>query len=192
VLLLGLFLFALGLVLTLQSGLGLGPWDALHQGLSLHAPVTFGQAGIAVGFGVLALTLLLREPVGLGTVLNMVLVGLFIDLILWAGVVPDLSHTPPPVRFLADAGGVATVGLGSALYIGAGLGAGPRDSLMLGLARLTGWRVGVVRAGIELSVLAVGYLLGGTIGVGTLIFAFGIGPAVELAFRLLGAKTDHG
>lgn len=184
----GLFLFALGVVLTLQSGLGLGPWDVLHQGLSKRLPLSFGQCGILVGAVVLMLVLALREWPGLGTIANIVLIGLFIDLILWTNRVPNLLGAALPVRVLVDILGVVLVGLGSALYIKAGLGAGPRDSLMLALHRLTAQRVGFVRTGIELTVLLLGWVLGGTVGVGTAVFALGIGPAVELGFKLFGVS----
>lgn len=180
----GLFLFALGIVLTLQSGLGLGPWDVLHQGLSKRLPLTFGQSGILVGAVLLTLVVLLHERPGLGTIANIILIGLFIDLILWTGLVVDLVDAALVPRVLMDTIGVVSVGLGSALYIKAGLGAGPRDSLMLALHRITGRRIGLVRTGIELSVLLLGWALGGTVGVGTAIFALGIGPAVELGFKL--------
>lgn len=188
----GLFLFALGIVLTLHSGLGLGPWDVLHQGLSKHLRLTFGQTSILVGAILLVVGLLLGERPGVGTVLNMVLIGVFIDLIVWSGVVPDAGGRNVVLRLLMDVVGVATVGVGSALYIKAGLGAGPRDSLMLALNRLTGLRVGWVRTGIELVALTIGYLLGGTVGIGTAVFALGIGVAVDVAFRLFNVRPYHG
>jgi len=183
-LVLGLFIFSLGIVFTLHSSLGLGPWDVLHQGLSGRISLTFGQTSILVGGVLILITVLLGERPGLGTVLNMVLIGLFVDAIQWTRLVPEGAGRSVVVRFAMDVGGVAAVGAGSALYIKAGLGAGPRDSLMLGLHRHTGLRVGWVRTAIEVSALIVGYLLGGTVGVGTAIFALGIGPAVDAAFRL--------
>lgn len=186
---LGLFLFAFGVVLTLRSGLGLGPWDVLHQGLSRHSPLTFGQANQLVGAVVIVVGLLLRVRPGLGTVLNMLLIGFFVDRILGLGVITRVAPLGLPAQLLTDAIGVLIVGLGSGLYIRANLGAGPRDGLMLGLHRLTGRRVAVVRAALELSVAVVGFLLGGTVGLGTLVFAFGIGPAVEVGFRLFGVRT---
>ncbi|MDQ3856320.1 MAG: hypothetical protein M3281_08025 [Chloroflexota bacterium] len=179
----GLFLFALGIVLTLHSGLGLGPWDVLHQGLSEQIGLTFGQTSILVGGVLVVLTVLLGERPGLGTVLNMLLIGLFIDLIRSTGLVPYAVSHGFALRLGMDCAGVGTVGVGSALYIKAGFGAGPRDSLMLALRRLTGVRVGVARTCIEVTALVTGYLLGGTVGLGTAVFALGIGPAVDLAFR---------
>lgn len=184
-LLTGLFCFSVGIVLTLRSGLGLGPWDVLHQGLARHLPISFGVASILVGFVVLLSAWALGQRPGIGTVLNMLLVGAFIDLINWTGIVPSFAGRHWTLRLLVDVVGVAVVGLGSAWYIKARLGAGPRDGLMLVLARATGGRVAAARAALELSVLIAGFLLGGTAGIGTLVFAFGAGPAVGLSFRLL-------
>lgn len=184
-LLAGLFCFSAGIVLTLRSGLGLGPWDVLHQGLARHLPMSFGVASILVGFVVLVSAWALGQRPGIGTVLNMLLVGAFIDLINWTGIVPSFGDRHWAIRLLVDMIGVALVGLGSAWYIKAQLGAGPRDGLMLVLARQLGGRVGAARAALELSVLVVGYLLGGAVGIGTLVFALGAGPAVGLSFRLL-------
>lgn len=191
VLIAGLFCFALGIVMTLQSRLGLGPWDVFHQGLANHTGLTFGRANIVVGLGVLLLAWALGIRPGVATVLNMLLVGGFADLILWLSLVPDFAGRPWLARLALDVAGVAVVGLGSAFYIKANLGAGPRDGLMLGLARRAGGRVAPVRAAIELTVLAIGFLLGGKAGLGTLIFALGIGPAVSAAFRLFGIRVER-
>jgi uncharacterized membrane protein YczE len=180
----GLVLFALGIVMTLRADLGLGPWDVLHQGLADHSPLSFGVAGIVVGVGVLGAALWLGGvSVGLGTVLNAVLIGVFVDVLIALDVVPRPDALA--ARALLDVGGVIAVGVGTAVYIGAAMGAGPRDSFMLAVARRFGLRVGVARTLIELSALACGAALGGTVGVGTLVFALGIGPAVETSFRLL-------
>ncbi|MDP9381266.1 MAG: hypothetical protein M3Q29_14185 [Chloroflexota bacterium] len=187
----GLFVFALGIVLTLRSRMGLGPWDVLHEGLSLRSPLSFGQAAILIGALIILLNVLLGERPGVGTLANMVLIGLVTDLILWTRAVPDLTGFPIFARLIMDVTGVAFVGMGSALYIKAGLGAGPRDGLMLALTRRSGWRVGPVRTGIELCALLLGWLLGGTVGVGTAVFAFGIGPAVEVAFRLFRVRPHR-
>ena len=186
----GLFVFALGIVLTVRSGLGLGPWDVLHQGLSRRLGVSFGLASIGVGLVVLLVAWALGARPGFGTVANFILVGSFIDLIDWLGFVPAMGNQPWLLRFAIDALGVAVVGIGSALYIKAAFGAGPRDGLMLTLSRRVGGRVAAVRAAIELTVLAIGFLLGGTAGLGTLVFALGIGPAVGLAFRLFGVTVE--
>jgi uncharacterized protein len=184
-LLAGLWLFAAGVVLGLRSGLGVSPWDVLHDGIRQVTPLSFGIATVLVGVVLVAVALAAGIRPGPGTLANMLAIGLFADAMLATGIAADLDARPLPLRLLAVAGGVGLVALGTALYIGAGLGSGPRDSLMLALSARTGVRVGVVRALIEGSVLVVGWLLGGAAGVGTVLYAFGIGPAVELAFRLL-------
>ncbi|HEX2303460.1 MAG TPA: hypothetical protein VHH57_07535 [Gaiella sp.] len=184
-LLVGLFLFALGIVMQLESGLGLGPWDVLNQGLSERTPLSFGTANIVVALVVLVVAWALGAQIGIGTVANAILIGVFVDLLLEVEAIERLSAEPLGTRVGLLVGAILVVGLGSGLYIGAALGAGPRDSLMLVGARRTGIRIGAVRAALELSAAAVGFALGGTVGVGTVAFAFGIGPAVELAFAAL-------
>jgi uncharacterized protein len=181
----GLWLFAAGVVLGLRSGLGVAPWDVLHDGVRQVTPLSFGTATILAGVVLVAVALAAGIRPGPGTLANMLTIGLLADAMLATGIAGDLDARPLPLRLLAVAGGVALVAIGTALYIGAGLGSGPRDSLMLALSGRMGVRVGVVRALIEGSVLVVGWLLGGAAGVGTVLYAFGIGPAVELAFRLL-------
>jgi uncharacterized membrane protein YczE len=181
----GLFLFASGIVLLLESRLGLSPWDVLNQGVAKHSPLSFGAANIAVGLVVLFFAWRLRAPVGPGTVANAILIGLFVDLLTRIGSLNRLSDTSLLVRIVLLVAGIAVIGLGSALYIGAAFGAGPRDSLMLGVSDLSGVRIGGVRAALELAVTVGGFLLDGTVGVGTLAFGLGIGPALELSFYLL-------
>lgn len=185
VLLIGLALFAAGIVALLESRLGLSPWDVLHQGISRQTPLTFGEANIVVSAVVLGGAWSLGARVGIGTVANALLVGSLVQLDSSLGVVEGLSHDPLGIRIGLLAAGLALMGVGTALYLGAGLGAGPRDSLMVVGAQRTGFRLGVVRAALELSALAAGFALGGTFGVGTVAFALGIGPAVELSFWLL-------
>ena len=181
----GLALFAFGIVLQLQSKLGLGPWDVLNQGLSEKTPLSFGGANIAVAVVVLALAWALGARIGIGTVANAVLIGTFVDLFLELEAVQDLADQALGVRIALLVAGIAIVAVGSGLYIGAAFGAGPRDSLMLVAASRTGVRIGVVRAALEVSVAALGLALGGTVGIGTVAFALGVGPAVELAFWAL-------
>jgi uncharacterized membrane protein YczE len=184
-LVLGLALFALGIVLLLESGLGLSPWDVLNQGISEHTPLSFGTANVAVALVVLGAAWLLGARIGPGTVANAVLIGLFVDGLLAVEAVDRLSDTSLAARVGMLAGGIVVIGAGSALYIGANLGAGPRDSLMLVLAHRTRTRVGVVRTLLEAAVTVVGFALGGTVGIGTLAFVVGIGPAIEAGFWLL-------
>jgi uncharacterized membrane protein YczE len=181
----GLFLFALGIVVQLESGLGLGPWDVLNQGISERTPLSFGAANVAVALVVLVAAWALGARIGIGTVANAILIGLFVQVLLGIGAIARLSEEPLGARAVLLVAAILVVGLGSGLYIGAALGAGPRDSLMLVGARRTGIRIGVVRAVLEVVAAAVGFALGGTVGIGTVAFAFGIGPAVELAFVAL-------
>lgn len=172
-------------MLQLESDLGLGPWDVLNQGLSERTPLSFGAANIVVALVVLVLAWSLGARIGPGTVANAVLIGVFVDLLLRVDLVERLSSESLEARITCLVGGILLVGLGSGLYIGAALGAGPRDSLMLVGARRTGARLGVVRTVLEIAVAAVGFALGGTLGIGTLAFALGVGPAVELGFAVL-------
>jgi uncharacterized protein len=181
----GLLLFGGGIVLLLESGLGLSPWDVLNQGISEHTPLSFGTANIVVALGVLVLAWALGARVGPGTVANAVFIGLIVDGLLAVDAIDSLSDSPLAARVVYMVGGVLIIGIGTGFYIGAGMGAGPRDSLMLVVARRSGVRIGVARATIEVLVTGVGFALGGTVGIGTLVFAFGIGPAVELSFWLL-------
>jgi uncharacterized membrane protein YczE len=182
----GLFLFAVGIVALLESELGLSPWDVLNQGLSDRIGLSFGTTNIVIAVVVLGIAWALGARIGVGTVANAILVGLVIDLLLAIGWVDGLSDSPLGVRIALMIFGILVIGVASAFYLGAWLGAGPRDSLMLVLAARTHARVGVVRAGLEIAVTVVGFALGGTVGVGTLAFAFGIGPTLEACFWAIG------
>jgi uncharacterized membrane protein YczE len=181
----GLFLCAAGIVLFLESELGLPPWDVLHQGLAEQAGLSFGVANLVVSVAVLALAWRLRAHIGLGTLLNATLIGTFVIALTAFEAVDALSEEPLGTRIGLIAMALACFGVGSAFYIGAALGAGPRDSLMLVVSRRLGVRIGAARTAIEVAALALGFALGGTAGLGTLVFALGIGPAVELSFWLL-------
>jgi uncharacterized protein len=184
-LLAGLWLFAVGVVLGLGSGLGVSPWDVFHDGIRRATPLSFGAATVLVGVVLVVVALAVGVRPGPGTLANMVAIGVFADALLASGLVDNLAGRSLPVRLAAVLAGLGLVALGSALYIGAGLGSGPRDSLMLALSAQTGLPVGLIRGLLEGSVLGVGWLLGGVVGVGTVLFALGIGPAVQLAFRVL-------
>jgi uncharacterized membrane protein YczE len=184
-LLLGLFLFGTGTWLGLQAHLGVGPWDVLHGGLAQHLGTSFGRTAIGVSVVVLLIALLARVRPGVGTVLNVLVIGVVIDLCLGSPLLDGLRDDALALRMLTTAAGIATVAVGSALYLGAHLGPGPRDGLMVAIHLRTGWPVGVARAVLECTVLVVGVLLGGPVGIGTVAFALGIGPAVQVAFRVL-------
>lgn len=184
-LVLGLFLFALGIVFLLESGLGLSPWDVLAQGISDKTLLSFGTANIVIAVVVLVIAWALGARIGPGTVANAVLIGLFVDWLVALDTIGALSDSSLTIRIVLMGAGILIIGIGTGFYIGAGMGAGPRDSLMLVTARRSGVRIGVTRATIEIAVTGVGFALGGTVGIGTLAFAFGIGPAVELSFWIL-------
>jgi uncharacterized membrane protein YczE len=184
-LLVGLVLCGLGITLMVRAELGLGPWDVLHQGLSDRTGIPIGSVAILVGLVVLLAWVPLRQRLGVGTVLNVLIIGAVIDLTML------VVHTPSStaLRWVFLVVGVFLFGPGSGFYIGAGLGPGPRDGLMTGIAA-RGHSVRVVRTGIELSALALGWLLGGTVGVGTLVFAFSIGPNVHFFLERLSVPDD--
>jgi uncharacterized membrane protein YczE len=175
-------------VLILESKLGLSPWDVLNQGLSKHTPLSFGFANVAVAIVVLGVAWSLGGTPGIGTVANALLVGSFIQLLTSSPAVRHLAHDGLVARIPLLAAGIVLIGPASAFYIGADLGAGPRDTLMLVGARRTRFRIGVVRATLEVCALGVGIALGGTFGVGTVLFALLVGPIVELSFATL-ART---
>jgi uncharacterized membrane protein YczE len=186
-LLAGLLGCGIGLAAMVRARLGLGPWEVLHQGISNHTGVPIGTVGIGVGALVLLGWLPLKQRLGVGTISNVILIGLTIDAVLAATDDP----TNPIQRVACLVAGITLFGAGSGLYIGAGLGPGPRDGLMTGIAGRPGTRysVRIVRTAIELSALAGGWLLGGNVGIGTLAFAFAIGPLVQLSLSRLTIPT---
>lgn len=185
----GLFLCSAGVVCFLEAELGLSPWDVLHQGAAEQLGVSFGVANLIVSLAVLALVWLLRARIGPGTVLNAILIGVFVIVLTASDDVSSLSDGGLGVRIALLLAAVPCFGVGTAFYIAAQLGAGPRDSLMVVSSQRLGVRIGASRTAIEVLALVVGFALGGTAGIGTLVFAFGIGPAVELSFWLL-ARTS--
>ena len=184
----GLVLFAVGIVLIYESKLGLSPWDVLNQGIAKHTPLTFGTANIAVALVVLGIAWSLGGTPWIGTVANALLVGAFIQGLTSIHAVANLAHRGLDVRVPLLVGGILLIGPASAFYIGADLGAGPRDTLMLVGARRTNVRIAIVRGSLELTALVIGVVLGGTFGVGTVLFAFGVGPIVEASFVALAAS----
>ena len=185
-LIVGLGVFAVGLALMVRADLGLSSWDVLHDALRRISSLSFGEAVIGLSIVVVLASLGLGIRPGAGTIANVVLVGAFTDAWLGTGLGAKLGSSDIVVRLAVLIGGVASIAFGTALYIGANLGAGPRDSLMLAVAKRVRISPGAARAGIELSILVVGIALGGTAGIGTLVFALLIGPAINLSFRSLG------
>jgi uncharacterized membrane protein YczE len=178
----GLLLCALGIALMVRADLGLGPWDVLHQGLSVATGVSIGVAAILVGFLVLLLWLPLRERPGIGTLANIITVGLGLDLLLWLTVTPGSLLA----RWLLLLIGPPLFSIGVGIYIGAGVGSGPRDGVMTGLER-RGVPVAVSRTTLELMALGVGWALGGTVGLGTIYFALAVGPIMQVTMPRLRA-----
>jgi uncharacterized membrane protein YczE len=174
----GLALYGGGIGLQVESGLGVDPWDTFHQGLALRAGVSIGTVIIAVGALVMLLWIPLRQRPGLGTVSNVVFLGLFADAAIY--LLPAPGHWAVSWIYLVLA--VVSVALATVLYIGAGMGPGPRDGIMTGLVRL-GLSMRLGRFLIEITVLAAGWLLGGTVGIGTLVFALAIGPLTQMFTR---------
>jgi len=181
-LLLGLFLYALGIVLTLNARIGFGPWEVFHVGLAGTTGISIGAASIVTGLVILVMTAFLGEKLGFGTILNMVLIGLFLDGLLAIDLIPLASTFWPGLGLMVA--GLFVISLGSYFYIGSGFGAGPRDSLMVALKRRTRLPVGVIRGAIELAAVVSGWRLGGMVGPGTVLAAVLIGFCVQITFRL--------
>ena len=184
----GLFAFGFGIALLVHADLGLGPWDVLHQGISKRTGIPIGTVGIGVGALLLLLWIPLPVRIGFGTIANTVVIGLVIDGTLW--LLPESA--PLGVRLVEAPLGIVLVAIGSGFYIGAGLGPGPRDGLMTGLAARGVASVRVVRTGIELTVLLLGWLLGGTVGIATAVQAVTIGPLVQLFLDKLSLAPRSG
>jgi uncharacterized membrane protein YczE len=194
----GLVLYGFSDGLLVLAALGLDPWDVFHQGLARRTGIEIGTWSIIVGAAVLLLWIPLRQWPGLGTASNVIVIGLVVNLTLAEVPVPhDL-----PMRVLLLVGGVVLNGMATGCYIGAGLGPGPRDGLMTGLVARRGGSIRLIRTGIELTVLAIGWLLGGTVGIGTIVYAAGIGPLAHLFIPLFSrglkrnaagstAESDH-
>jgi uncharacterized membrane protein YczE len=179
-LIIGLVLFGMGIAMMVQADLGLGPWEAFHQGISRQTGIAIGTVSILVGVPILAAWWPLGERPGPGTLLNIVLIGLVTNLGLM--LIPQMVELP--YQLILMAAGVVTIGIATGIYLAADLGAGPRDGLMTGLHRRTGWSIARARTAIEVAVLVAGFLMGGTIGLGTIVFAFGIGPIVQASLRV--------
>lgn len=174
-LLVGLWLYGATMAMMVRAGLGLDPWDVFHEGLTHHIPLTFGQVVILVGAVVLLAWIPLRQMPGIGTVLNVVVIGLAADATL--AVLPEAENLWSGAALLL--GGIVGNGIAGAMYVGAGLGTGPRDGLWTGIVRRTGASVRRVRTSLELVVLVAGFALGGTVGLGTVLYALTIGPIVQ-------------
>ena len=175
-LLFGLVVFGFGIALMARANVGLGPWEVFHQGMQFRTGIPMGTVSIILGLPIIAMWWPLGQRPGLGTLLNVALIGTATNV--GNELVP--LQTVPVLQVAQMLAGVLVIGLGSGLYLATDLGPGPRDGLMVGIHRRFGWSIRRSRTAIEITVLVVGWLLGGTIGLGTLVFAFGIGPVVQI------------
>ena len=182
----GLTIFGLGEGLLIISTIGASPWNVLHQGLALNLGLSIGTWAFLISFVVLLLWFFLDEKIGMGTILNFIIIAIMIDLTIFFFEAPEFWIN----KFLLCVVSVSMVGLGSGIYLIARLGPGPRDGLMTGLQKKTGFSIAIIRGVIEILVVSCGWLLGGTIGVGTLLYALGIGPAVALGLNIV-KKTSR-
>jgi uncharacterized membrane protein YczE len=185
-LLAGLTLFGGSLAMMIRAQLGLAPWDVFHYGVAAHLPLSFGTVTIVVGACVLLSWVPLRQMPGVGTVANVFVIGIVTDAALSVLTTPGALWERAALLVV----GIVLNGLAGALYIGSQLGPGPRDGLMTGLVQRTGRSVGLVRTAIELTVLAAGWLMGGVVGVGTVVYALGIGPIVHVLLPRLTVRLD--
>jgi uncharacterized membrane protein YczE len=187
-LLIGQSLYGAGIALVVEAGLGVDPWTVLAQGVSLHIGVGVGWVTNIVGLAVMLIWIPLRQRPGIGTVTNILIVGTAMQLVLTA--LAPVTGLLPRIALLVA--GIVTVAVASGLYLGARFGAGPRDGLMTGLRARLGWPIWLARASVELTVLGIGWLLGGDVGIGTVAFALAIGPLVHVMMPLLAIRDRRG
>jgi len=179
----GLFLYSLGIALSLNAQIGYAPWEVLHVGMAKTFGMTIGEVSIIVGFLILLVTAYCGEDIGIGTIANMIVIGLVLDLILYLDFLPVAGNMFSGLLMLIS--GLFTIALGSYFYIASAFGAGPRDGLMVLLTRKTGLPIGLCRGGIELAAVIIGWFLGGLVGIGTVVSALMIGFCVQITFKLL-------
>ena len=184
----GFLLFGLSIDMMVQAGLGLGPWDVLHMALTHHFPISLGEASIGVAFIVVIVDVILGEPLGWGTILNMIFIGVWVDALKpFVPTIPSVFWAQVAYLLL----GTLVMGFGTAIYVGVDAGAGPRDSLMLALSRIGKTSLRWSRTLLESTTAVIGWLLGGPLWLGTIVFAATIGPAVQLAFKVLRVKSSR-
>jgi len=185
----GLFIFAIGVVMTINANLGLSPWDVFHEGLSKTVAITMGMAIIFSGFVVVLIDIAFGQNIGWATLIDMVLTGTFVDILMLNNIIPTFIDVVP--RFIMLLLGLLIEGIGVWIYLSVGLGAGPKDGLMVALTKKTGKSVRVVKSFIEVSATTTGYILGGTIGIGTLIMAVMGGQIWQIVFNILNFDADR-
>ena len=179
---LGLFLCAIGIVMTINANLGYAPWDVFHQGIGNIIGIKIGTANILTGIVIVGVEVMMGQRPGVGTLCNMSLIGVFMNIIMTNNLLPILDNVI--ARIIMIFIGMIIMGIGSYLYIGSGFGAGPRDGFMILLLKKTNKSVRFIRNSIEITALIVGYFLGGPVGIGTIIMSFGLGPSVQLVFNM--------
>ena len=179
----GFFLAAVGIVFMIKANLGLSPWDVLHQGITKVMPITMGQANIVVGIIVVISSVFLGVKIGIGTILNTIFIGIFIDLITMMNIISLVDNLFIGIVMLVI--GMVFMGLGTCIYLSCELGCGPRDGLMTALTRITKKPVKVIRTTIEVCALICGWLLGGYVGIGTIITAIGLGYIIQMWCKIL-------
>lgn len=188
----GLILCSFGIVAILNADLGLSAWDVLNQGVSKQLGITLGQANIAIGFIVIFIGLYFKQPLGSGTILNVALIGLFVDLFIYLDILPwGDTYFKQAILFIC---GIIIFSFGSYMYISTGCGCGPRDGLMVVFTKMTGFPLGRVRLCLEVFALTLGYFLGGKVGIGTAIFSFIVGYIIQFFFKLFKEdvkKIEH-
>lgn len=185
----GLLLYAVAILLTLYSNLGVSPWDVFHVGVTRHVSLTFGQVSILTGFAIVALSVFLGVIPGLSSILNMIFIGVFIDMINSFSILATPSSLLGRIAMLLI--GILMMGWATFFYLRVEMGAGPRDGLMEGLVKKFNKPVWMIRSTIELLALALGFAMGGPVGIGTLLIAFTIGLSVQLAFRMGGYSSEN-
>ena len=184
----GFLLFGLAIDVMVQASVGLDPWDVLQMALTYHLPITLGESNIGVAFIIILIDIALKEPLGWGTVANMVFIGVWVDILRrYVPLAPGSVLFQLAYLLL----GVLIMGFATAIYIGVNAGAGPRDTLMLALSRYGKTSVRIARTIIEVTVVVVGWMLGGPAWLGTLVSALAIGPAVQLGFKILKVRTPN-
>jgi len=188
----GLSLCGVSMVFTLQANIGVSSWAVLHQGLSNTVGITYGNASIVVGLTILLIDILLRERFGLGTISNIIFIGKFSDLLLYLDIIPYNESQNVFIGLLMICLAICLMAFGSFFYIGAGLGSGPRDSLMVGLTRrLKKVPVGVIRSSLECFAIVSGWLLGGQVGIGTVVSMLGTGFMIQTVFKLFNFQVSQ-
>jgi len=188
----GLFLCSLGIVMTMKANIGFAPYDVLHKGIADTIGMTIGSASIMIGLIICIICLFLGEKLGLGTILDMILIGVLLDLFLSLNLIPQMNGYLSGIALMVA--GLFIISFGVFFYISSGFCAGPRDNLMVALERKTSLAIGFCRGILEISVILIGWLMGGPVGIGTILYAFGISFCIQIVFSLMKfdpTKVEH-